>query len=86
MENLKPRQTHSAPFSFAELGKLNAFRDPVRLAPSRPLLGSASEESEVGECKWNFWRLSGHELARNEIFLRHKSRGTGAGLVEVQHG
>ena len=35
---------------------------------------------------WNFWRLSGYELARNEIFLRHKSRRTGAGLVEVQQG
>ena len=25
--------------------------------------------------KWNFWRLSGYELAGNEIFLRHWSSG-----------
>jgi len=44
---------------------------------------SSPEFQFLSLIKWNFWRLSGYELARNEIFLRHKSRGTGAGLVEV---
>ena len=33
--------------------------------------------------KWNFWRLCVYELARNEIFLRHWSSGTGAALKDT---
>ena len=32
-------------------------------------------ENEDSPKKWNFWRLSVYELARNEIFLRHRSSG-----------
>ena len=37
---------------------------------------------------WNFRRLSGYELAGNEIFLRHgsSSGAVGTGAVEVKYG
>ena len=42
----------------------------------------------LGDNKWNFQRLSGYELAGNEIFLRHgsSSGAVATGAVEVQYG